>query len=162
MSVPLALIPASPLNIAMAPVIGSSAPVTTTVTLTAPTTAQLITGLNTPIPVVVPSVANYVRVTAYLPSVTVSAAATITFTVYSGATAGALTTVVQSFTFVTATGQTTAAGVYEYLIPVTAAGTTFPQAGSSIYLSIAATASTGNVVVNGAAATPASMVVEVA
>ena len=161
MAVPTSLIPVTPISLSTSAVLGASAPVTSTVTLTTPTSAAIITGLNTPVAITVPALGSYIRVKAYLPSVTQSAAAATTICLYSGATAGALTTLVQSVNYTTATGGTSIGGVFEFLVPVTAAGTTFPQAGSSIFLSIAATDSTGNFVVNGAAATPASMIVEV-
>lgn len=160
MSVPLANTPVTPLNLATAPVIGNSAAVVATTNFTSPSSATYLTGLNANI--VVPSVGNFIRVSLLLSSVTgMTAAATITLSIYSGATAGTLTTLQQSTSFVLSTGQTTLGGLYEFIIPVTATGTTFPQAGSTTFLSAAVTASSGNFNIIGAATTPAQLVIEV-
>lgn len=159
MAIPTSLIPPTPLNIGMQSVIGNSAPQTATITLSAPTSDTLITGLTQQI--TVPSIGQFIKVTVLLPSVTISAATTITISVYSGATTGTLTTLVQSQAFISGTAATQFCGDYIFFIPVTATGTAFPQAGSTTFLSITAKASTGNFVVNATATLPASSVVEV-
>ena len=151
-------IPPTPLDITIAPVIGYTVPGTSTITLTAPTSATLITGMSTQI--TVPTAAQWLEVEVYLPSVTVSAAATTTLSLYQGATAGALTTVVQTIAFITPTGGTQFAGFYKFLVPTAAAGASFPDIGSTVFLSVAATSSTGNFVVNATSTQPSNMIVK--
>lgn len=161
MSIGPAGLPVTPLNYAVNTILGTGTAQAATVTLTAPTTATLITGMDTTVPVVIPVTAQFVKVTLFLPSVTISAAATITLGVYTDpSTAGTLTTLQQAQSFVSGTGATAFCGTYTFLIPVTAAGTSFPEIGSSVYVSVAATASTGNFVVNGTSTKVMNMIVE--
>lgn len=160
MSIPIGAIPPNPLGIVVTPALGYTVPGVATITLTTPTVATLITGMSTLISVPATG-GQWVEVEVYLPSVTVSAAATTTLSLYQGATAGALTTLVQTQAFITPTGGTQFAGFYKFLVPITAASATFPGAGSSVFLSVSATSSTGNFVVNATATQPSNMIVKV-
>jgi len=149
MSVPISNLPSSPLNVGMAPLLASATPETSSVSLATPSSATLITGQSAS--VTIPSIAQFVKVTVFLPTVTVSAAATITLSVYSGATSGTLTTLIQSQSFIAGTAATQFCGSFSFLIPVSTAAIAANnlQIGSTSFLSIAATASAGNFVVNG-------------
>lgn len=153
MSVPLATIPETPLNVAMAPLLASAVPLVAGVTLTTPTSATLITGLT--VPITIPSGAVFVRIQVSGKNATVTAAATVTLSAYTGATAGILTTLIGDAVVVAPTGGTTAAVNATFYLPVTNA-----LWGTSTNVSIAATASTGNFVLNAAATEPTFLVVD--
>ncbi len=154
MSVPLATLPATPLNLSMAPVLGGAVPLTAAVSLTTPTSATVITGLT--IPITIPSVASYVRVEVCGKGVTISAAATITIGCYLGATANALTTLIGTQVRLGATGGTVCDINGVFFLPVTSA-----LAGTSTNISIAATASTGNFVTQASSTEPTFLIVTV-
>jgi hypothetical protein len=130
----------------------------TPVTLTTPTTATLITGLTAQI--TIPPMAKVIKVSVQGSSATVTAAATITTALYFGATTGLLTTQVAQSVVVAPTGGTSVAVNSIFYVPVTAASTTFPGSGSTAFLSIAATASSGNYVLNTNATLPTTMTIE--
>jgi hypothetical protein len=85
---------------------------------------------------------------------TVSAAATITMGAYTGATSGALTTLFADKVVVAPTGGTTVSIDKIFILPITGS-----QWNTSLYISIAATASSGNFVLNAGATTPTRMLV---
>ncbi len=151
MSVPLASLPVTPLNLATAPVVGSIAPLTSAVTLTTPTSATLITGCT--LSVTIPAVAQFIGIKFLAQDATVTAAATVTLGCYTGATTGALTTLFDSRIVVAPTGGTTVACQTEFLLPVTST-----LAGTTVFFSVAATASTGNFVLNAGSTSPIQMV----
>lgn len=151
MSVPLATLPVTPLNLATAPIIGNIVPLTTGVTLTTPTSATLITGAT--LSVAIPALAQYVGIKFIAQDATVTAAATVTLGCYTGATTGTLTTLFDSRIVVAPTGGTTVACTTEFMLPVTPT-----LAGTTLFFSVAATASTGNFVINAGATSPIQMI----
>ncbi len=153
MSVPTALQPPTALGVAMAPLVASAVPLVSAVTLSTPTSATLVTGLT--VPITIPLVAQFIRVSVQGKNATVTAAATITLGCYIGATAGTLTTLQGTSVVVAPTGGTTVAVNSVFYIPVTST-----NAGTSTNVSIAATASTGNYVLNAAATEPTYLVVD--
>lgn len=123
-----------------------------TVSLTTPTSPTLITGLT--LSLRVPATASYLLVQLKAKNATVTAAATVTLGCYTGATTGALTTLKGTTVVVAATGGTTVPVDTQFMIPVTTA-----LGGTTVFISIAATASTGNFVLNGGATEPATLMV---
>jgi hypothetical protein len=156
MPVPMSTIPAvgQIIDVWAAPLCAAPIQLTGNVTLTAPTSATLVTGLTTL--VAIPALATYLRVQVSGADATVTAAATITISLYSGATSGTLTTLIADSVVVAPTGGTTVAVNSTFYVPVTnaLAGT------SATYLSIAATASTGNFVLNAGATTPTTFIID--
>jgi hypothetical protein len=147
-------IPVNDLQFSMQTIAGQAVPLVANVTLTAPTSATLVTGLTAL--VTIPQYSEFLKVILDGSGATVTAAATITEGVYTGATAGALTTLVNSRVIVAPTGGTTVNVGNEFLIPVTPS-----QWGTQEYISIAATASTGNFVLSAASTSPTYLVVSV-
>jgi hypothetical protein len=153
MSVLIGGLPESPILASVNPLVGVPVKLTSGVTLTAPTSATLITGLTQSI--TVPLNAQYIRVVVSGKSATVTAAATITLGLYTGATTGTLTTLVGTHVVVAPTGGTSVAIEATFFIPVTST-----IANTSFFVSAAATASTGDFVLNAASTEPTYMVVD--
>jgi hypothetical protein len=151
MSVGQSAIPSQPVAVSIQPVINSINPLTTAVTLTTPTSATLITGLT--LPVTIPTGAQFIFLYLKAQDATVTAAATITLGAYQGVTTGALTTLFDSTIVVAPTGGTTVATDTKFILPV---NTT--MYGTTIFLSVAATASSGNFVMNAGSTSPINLV----
>lgn len=151
MSVNLASIPNTPFNVAVQPVLNSIVPLTSGVTLTNPSSATLITGAS--VQVTVPNLAQFIAVYFQGSDATVTAAATITTALYKGATSGALTTLVGNSVVVAPTGGTTVAVNSIFWIPVTT-----DMYGTSFFVSVAATASSGNYVLNAGSTSPTNLI----
>jgi hypothetical protein len=132
------------------PIQGTPVVLTSGVTLTTPTSAALITGLTQSVPIAPRT--TYLLVVVKGKNATVTAAATITLGCYSGATSGALTTLLGTTVVVAPTGGTTVAVDTMFLVPITPS-----QWNTSIFISIAATASTGNFVLNAGSTEPTTL-----
>lgn len=149
---PLSSIPAigNVLDAWVNPLVAQPVQLTSGVTLTAPTSATYLTGAT--LTISVPSLAQWIVVSLKGKNATVTAAATITTGIYTGASAGTLTTLVGDSVVVAPTGGTTVAVNTDVWIPVTNA-----TAGTTIIVSVGITASTGNYVLNAGATEPMTL-----
>ena len=142
----------SPYNLLITNLLGTAGPLTSAVTLTTPSSATLITGLTAFI--TIPSGAVFIKVEVVGKGVTISAAATITQGAYTGSTSGALTTLFGTQVRLGATGGTVCDLNGEYYLPVTPS-----LYNTSTWISIAATASSGNYVTQASATEPTYMII---
>lgn len=121
-------------------------------TVTTPTSATLIPGLTQSVSI--QQYTDWLLIHLSGKSATVTAGATITIGAYTGATTGALTTLFMDTVSVVGTGATTVAVAKTFMLPVTPA-----MWNTTIFISIAATATTGNFVLNATATEPTQMLV---
>ncbi len=151
MSYPIQQTAFSPYNLFVSSFLGS-AQLTSAVTLTTPTSATLITGLS--VFITIPAGATMVKVELTGKGVTITAAATITIGAYTGASSGALTTLMGTNVRLGATGGTVCDLNGEFYLQVTPS-----LYNTGTWISIAATASTGNFVTQAAATEPTNLVI---
>ncbi len=151
MAFPIQQTPFSPYNLFVSNFLGQTQ-LTSAVTLTTPTSATLITGLSQF--VTIPAGASLIQVQLTGKGVTITAAATITIGCYQGVTSGALTTLFGSQVRLGATGGTVCDLDGLFFLAVTPS-----MYNTSIYISIAGTASTGNFVTQAGATEPTNMVI---
>lgn len=154
MSVPTSAIPNTPFTLQVSPVLNAITPLVTGVTLTTPTVATLVTGLT--MPITIPNLAQFVVLTLTAPGINVTAGASIFISAYQGVTTGALTTVFGTVGIVAPTGGTTIPCNYQFILPVTTA-----MYGTTIFLSIAGTASTGNFAMSASSTSPINLIATV-
>lgn len=146
-----ASIPVNDMSIGYQQIAGVPVQLVSGVTLTTPTSATYVTGLT--VTVAVPQLAQFIAIHVNGTNATVTAAATVTLGAYIGATAGTLTTLFGSSVVVAPTGGTTVGVNSTFWLPVTST-----MWGTSVIVSIGATASSGNYVLNASSTSPATLI----